>query len=63
MSTYTNQRIHFEVIAKKYREYVELYKQMNNGSEQGVTMFDDFYARYVYLHRYADATKVGKPGF
>jgi hypothetical protein len=48
-----NQRVHFDKLMEKYRQYVELYKQLNNGSTAGVTPFGDFYIRYVYLYKYA----------
>ena len=63
MSSYQNQRVYFDIIMKKYNEYLELYKQFNDGSLAGATTFDDFYMRYTYLYRYADASKVGRPGY
>lgn len=52
--TYENQRVVFDVILRKYWEYVALYKMLNNGSTAGVTGFDDFYWRMTYLAKYQD---------
>jgi hypothetical protein len=56
--TYENQRVVFDVILRKYKEYVALYKLVNNGSLQGVTGFDDFYWRMTYLAKYQDTRTV-----
>lgn len=53
MAFYENRRINFDVILKKYKEYVVFYKAINNGSLEGVTPFHDFYWHYTYYSKYA----------
>ncbi len=55
---YENQRVVFTQILKKYLEYVDLYKVVNNGSIEGVTPFADFYWRYTYLSKYSNPRAV-----
>lgn len=52
MMSYENKRVIFNVILRKYKEYQELYRAVNNGSIQGVTCFQDFYWHYTYYSRY-----------
>ena len=52
MGSYENRRIVFNVILKKYKDYLELYRAVNNGSIKGVTPFQDFYWHYTYYSRY-----------
>ncbi len=52
--TYENKRVIFTVILKKYRDYLELYRAVNNGSIKGVTPFQDFYWQYTYYSRYVN---------
>lgn len=52
--TYDNKRVVFNVILKRYKDYLELYMDINNGSIQGVTPFQDFYWQYTYYSRYAN---------
>jgi hypothetical protein len=52
-----------EIILKKYKEYVELYKMFNNGSAEGVTSFDHFYWRYTYYSRYKDPDHINPLGY
>lgn len=49
---YSNQRVIFNQILKKYLEYVELYKQFNDGSVEGLTPFSNFYWAFVYFSKY-----------
>lgn len=58
----TTRRI-FNDIAKKYREYIELYKQLNNGSIVGATPFSVFYWRFVYYSKYWDIHKFMNNGY
>ena len=60
---YENQRVVFDVIYRRYMEYVQLYKDLNKGSLDGLTGFEDFYWRYVYLSRYSDASQVHRTGY
>ena len=62
MASYENQRVHFDTIMKKYKEYVELYRQLS-GSTDGVVPFGDFYMRYTYLYRYADPAGIHRVGY
>jgi hypothetical protein len=54
MMAYENKRAIFNVILKKYKDYLELYRAVNNGSIQGVTSFQDFYWHYTYYSKYAN---------
>lgn len=51
-AAYENRRIVFAVIEKKYKDYVALYRMVNNGSVVGVTTFDEFYWHYTYYSKY-----------
>jgi hypothetical protein len=53
MSTYESKRIIFAIIEKKYKDYLFLYKMVNNGSLQGATTFEDFYWHYTYYSKYS----------
>jgi hypothetical protein len=56
-------RENFEKLLKKYKEYIELYRLVNNGSTEGVTSFDEFYLRLTYYDRYNNALKIGGAGY
>lgn len=60
---YENQRVLFDKLLKKYREYLNLYKIFNNGSLKGATTFDQFYWRMTYLSRYQDRKTFGNSGY
>ena len=47
-------------LKKRYYAYVALYKEWNNGSEDGVTPFDEFYWRFTYNMAYEDPSVVGR---
>lgn len=47
----TTSRVHFQKVAKKYREYLMLYRLVNNGSVKGAVAFDYFYWSYNYYYR------------
>lgn len=51
---YKNQRENFDIIYRKYREYLALYAAINHGSLAGSTPFDQFYWHMTYLSRYQD---------
>ncbi|MGE0171678.1 MAG: hypothetical protein AB7T49_02785 [Oligoflexales bacterium] len=57
MSSYECTREHFDKLIKKYHAYLELYKQLNEGSVKGCTPFEVFYWRFTYLLKYEDTTK------
>jgi hypothetical protein len=59
---YENQRVAFEKIARKYLDYLALYKDLNNGSLAGATTFDEFYWRMIYFSKYQDRRFAGQPG-
>lgn len=61
--SYENQRVVFDVIARKYKDYIALYRLLNNGSVQGATTFDDFYWRMTYLSKYQDNRGVMNSSF
>ena len=60
---YENQRVNFEILVKKYNEYVNLYKYCNNGSLDGVTPFAEFYWRMTYYSHYQDGRRAGGQGY
>lgn len=49
----------YNLLKKKYLEYVDLYKFFNNGSTKGVTTFSEFYWRFNYYLPYQDANSIG----
>ena len=51
---YENQRVNFDLIHRKYLEYLALYATINNGSLAGATPFEKFYWRMTYYSRYQD---------
>jgi hypothetical protein len=63
MATYENRRILFTVIEKKYKEYIALYKMVNNGSVQGITPFDEFYWHYTYYSKYTNGRAAETRGY
>lgn len=60
---YENQRVNFDILVKKYKDYIALYRKLNNGSIEGLTTFDDFYWRMVYWSKYADRRSFGNSGY
>jgi len=61
--TYENQRVAFDKLMRDYKNYLELYKQFNNGSLWGATTFDLFYWRVTYLCKYSDRRSFGHTGY
>lgn len=61
--TYENQRVVFETISKRYKEYVKLYLTFNNGSLHGICTFDHFYWRMTYYSKYQDRRNFGTSGY
>ena len=61
--TYENQRVNFDVIVRRYKEYVALYRLFNNGSIVGLTTFDNFYWRMTYFSRYSDRRSFSTSGY
>ncbi len=61
--TYENKRVIFTKIVKKYQEYVQLYRDVNNGSIEGVTPFEDFYWQYTYYARYVNGRVAESRGY
>jgi hypothetical protein len=59
MSSYEVTREHFDRLIIKYKAYLVLYKQLNNGSLNGCTPFEVFYWRFTYLLKYEDSSKAG----
>lgn len=50
--TYENRRGQFDKILKKYMDYLAIYKEINHGSLQGASTFEEFYWRETYYSRY-----------
>ncbi len=61
--TYENIRVNFDKIAKAYKEYLKLYIEVNGGSVEGVTPFDEFYWRMTYYSKYQDRRNFGHTGY
>ena len=61
--SYENQRVLFDKLLKKYTDYLELYKAINNGSLKGATPFEQFYWRMTYLSRYHDRKTFSNTGY
>ena len=61
--TYANQRVLFDILTKKYHEYVALYRVFNNGSLVGVAGFDEFYWRMTYFTKYDVGRSFSNPGY
>jgi hypothetical protein len=60
MSIYENRRILFDLILKKYKDYLDLYKSINNGSIVGATPFDQFYWDYTYYSKFSSPRASGQ---
>lgn|GEM_PF-1195549 len=54
--TYENRRVLFDVIAKRYQDYIALYRDLNGGSTEGLAPFDEFYWHLTYYSKYANRT-------
>lgn len=54
MISYETQRIYFERIVAKYKEYLAIYAFFNGGSTEGCTEFADFYweQHFYTLHNF-----------
>lgn len=61
--SYENQRVVFAKLERNYREYLALYKEINNGSLAGATTFDLFYWRMVYFSKYQERRNFGHSGY
>lgn len=61
--TYENQRVIFDTIVKRYKDYIALYRLFNNGSVEGLTTFDQFYWRMTYFSKYQDRRNFGTSGY
>lgn len=61
--SYENQRVIFDTIARRYKEYVKLYRLFNNGSIEGLCTFDKFYWRMTYYSKYQDRRNFGTSGY
>lgn len=51
-------RENFEKIINSYKDYIKLYRLINNGSIEGITPFDEFYWRFSFTVRYQDSTEI-----
>ena len=63
MGTYDTTREHFDVLVKKYKEYIALYRIFNNGSTEGITTFDRFYWQFTYVSKYSDPKNIENRGY
>lgn len=60
---YEVRREQFDKIAKRYKEYVILYRKINAGSLEGLTPFDEFYWRFTYYQKYEEAARANGLGY
>lgn len=60
---YENQRVIFDRIARMYKDYLALYREVNNGSLEGVCTFDLFYWRMTYYSKYQGRRNFGHSGY
>ena len=49
---YSSTREYINKIFHDYEQYVALYMLCNNGSKEGVTPFDVFYWRQIYVYKH-----------
>jgi hypothetical protein len=49
---YESKRVVFSTLEKRYKEYLKLYKILNNGSLEGASNFVDFYWHQTYYSKY-----------
>ncbi len=56
--TYENRRVVFDVIARRYKDYIALYRELNAGSLEGVALFDEFYWHFIYYSKYSTSAPV-----
>ena len=60
---YEVRRDRFNQIVKNYKEYLELYSFLNNGSKKGATPFDEFYWRFTYYVKYDEPERILTIGY
>ena len=60
---YENQRVLFEKLAQRYRDYLALYRMFNNGSVKGATDFAEYYWRMTYESRYQNGEAIIEQGY
>ena len=51
---YESTRERFNLIAKQYKDYLELYALINGGSIEGASRFVEFYWMQTYYAKYLD---------
>ena len=49
---YASTREQINRIFEDYENYVALYLLCNNGSKEGITPFDEFYWRQIYVYKH-----------
>ena len=63
MTAYENQRVHFDRLLAKYKEYLNIYREFNGGSLVGATTLGEFYMRMTYYSKYHDRRNFGHNSF
>lgn len=53
MFSYETRRVVFTKILNRYKDYLNLYRDLNHGSIEGAVPFPQFYWHYTYYSRYA----------
>lgn len=59
---YETKRDQFDRIVKAYKEYINLYRFVNNGEIDGVSDFGDFYMRFTFYGRYNGSNEIQSSG-
>jgi hypothetical protein len=60
--SFTSRRVEFARITRKYLEYIKLYRDLNGGSQDGATPFNEFYWHMTYYSRYVGGKRPDQGG-
>ncbi len=61
--SYENQRDVYDQIRAQYVQYLNLYKEFNNGSIEGATDFGQFYWQMTWVSKYDKDGTIGNQGY
>jgi len=56
-------RKQFDLLKKRYEDYLKLYAHFNKGSIEGSCTFEEFYWRFTYYDRYSDELALARSGY
>ena len=60
---YETSRENFELMLTQYRDYLNLYADLNGGSTEGATSFAEFYWRLTFYTKYDEGLGPSGRGF